>query len=564
MCTVFAHPRYHPLRAMPPPHRSPYLVGLVLAAAFVASSVALYWLLGSESTPNAADSTVTSTAATATTFAGTTSATTGQDPTTTATTAPTTTVSATTSTPDVTTSSTEAATTTQPPAPLHPWVDRRTVGKPWGQVEGLLMFRGNPTNTWYGTGPVPETPEIKWRYPDAPMCSRSTDLGVTSTWCGNGWTGQPVLWVRPDGVTEMIFGAYDRRLHFVDAKTGKDTRGSLLTGDIIKGTPTIDPDGFPLVYFGSRDNKMRILALDRGEVVELWNVAANLSIEGRWNDDWDANPRIVNDIMFEGSENSIFYIYKLNRGYDDDGRVTVDPELLFKMPTWTDELMSRIGPGYPAVSVENSAALFEGRVYFGNSGGRILGLDITEAESGNVPIVFDYWVGDDVDASIIVDDEGMIYVSAEYERYLDRARSLGQLIKLNPYNPDDPYVWGMFSLVDPPLKGGLWSTPALGDGVLYAVTHKGFLVVVDQETGEELWVDQVGAGSWSSPAVIDDRLVLATNGGTLRSYSITDPAKPVLQWELPVGNAVIEATPAVWDGMIYIGSRDGFMYAIGE
>ncbi len=454
-------------------------------------------------------------------------------------------------------------TTTTEPA-MNRWVDRRTVGQPWGTVEGLLMFRGNPTNTWYGTGPVPETPEVLWRYPQEPMCSESTDLGVTSTWCGNGWTGQPVIWVRPDGVTEMIFGAYDRRLHFVDAETGEATRTPLLTGDIIKGTPTIDPDGYPLVYFGSRDNKLRILALDRSEAVELWHFLADLGYEGRWNDDWDANPRIIDDYMFEGSENSLFYIWKLNRGYDENGLVTVEPEMVFKMETWNQEIIDLIAPsGYMATSVENSAAVFEGRVYFATSAGRVLGLDIRNIERGEVEVVFDFWVGDDVDASIVVDDLGMLYVSAEYERYTDTATELGQLVKLNPY-VDDPYVWGMYSLTEPPTKGGLWSTPALGEGVLYAVTHKGFLIAVDMETGEEVWVDEVGFGSWSSPAVVDGHLVVATNTGMLRSYDVRDPRAPVLEWEIQVGAGPIEATPAVWNGAIYVGVRDGYMYAVGE
>ncbi len=427
------------------------------------------------------------------------------------------------------------------------------------------MFRGNPTNTWYGSGPIPETPEVLWRYPEAPMCSESTDLGVTSTWCGNGWTGQPVIWERPDGVTEMIFGAYDRRLHFVDTETGRATRAPLLTGDIIKGTPTIDPDGYPLVYFGSRDNKIRVLALDRGEAMELWSYSANLAEEGRWNDDWDANPRIINDIMFEGSENSLFYIWKLNRGYDDEGMVKVEPELLFKMETWNEEIIDLITPsGYMATSVENSAAIYEGRLYFATSAGRVVGLDISSIDQGLAPIVFDYWVGDDVDASIVIDAEGMIYVSAEYERYYERAQDLGQLIKLDPYTSGDPYIWGMYSLTQPPAKGGLWSTPALGNGVLYAMTHKGFLVVVDQETGEELFVTEVGAGSWSSPSVVDNHLIVATNPGYLRSYDISDPVEPELEWEIKVGEGHIEATPAIWNGNLYVGTRDGYMYAIGE
>ena len=537
-----------------PPDRQPWIIGAITAAALVAGSVLLFTLFGSDGAESPATTLAASTS-TAPTSPGATS-----------TTAP-----ATTATEGTSSTSSTSTTTTTTTVPLHPWVDRLTIGRPWGDtVTGLLTFRGNPTHSYFGTGPIPETPERLWRYPDSPMCSSSTDLGTTSTWCGNGWTGQPVIWERPDGVTEMIFGAYDRRLHFVDTATGQATRASVLTGDIIKGTPTIDPDGYPLVYFGSRDNFLRILALDQGDPVELWRAEANLAVEGRWNDDWDASPRIVNDIMFEGAENGFFYIWKLNRGYDGDGNVTVDPELLFKMPSYTDQLLQDIGPSYPAVSVEGSAVVFEGTVFFANSGGRIVGLDITDIENGNAPIVFDFWVADDVDAAMVVDDEGMLYVSAQYERYIRRAAELGQLIKLDPSKPDDPYVWGMYSLTSAPAKGGMWTTPVIGDGVIYTVTNKGYLVAVDQETGEELWVDPIGVGAYrgphhmSSPLIVDGHLILALVTGEIRNYDLADPAEPVLVWEYEMTNGRIEATPAVWNGTIYVGSWDGYMYAIGE
>jgi outer membrane protein assembly factor BamB len=536
--------------------KRPLQIGAGLAVLLAGTSLVLFWLFGSGE----------STAAPTSTTLGTTGTTSLPGVTTTG--------------PGTSTSEAATSTTSTTFVPLNEWVDRRTVGQPWGtQVEGLITFRGNPTNTYYGEGPVPDTPAQAWRYPESPMCSQSTDLGVTTTWCGNGWTGQPIIYERDDGVTEMIFGAYDRKLHFVDADTGIKTRSAFATGDIIKGTPTLDPDGYPIVYFGSRDNKIRALALDRGEPAEIWSFevcirgsacppeSETVHNAGQWNDDWDASPRIVNDIMFEGAENGWYYIWKLNRGYDSVGLVTIAPELLFSMQTYDDELLARIAPsGYPAISVENTTAIFEGRAYFANSAGRVIGLDITNIERGEAPIVFDYWVGDDVDASIVIDAEGYIYVSAEYERYFQRAKDLGQLIKLDPYDRDgdgDPWVWGMYSLTDPPAKGGLWSTPALGDGVLYAVTNKGFLVVVDQETGDEITAILLAHGSWSSPAVVDDALIVAAQDGNLRKFDISDPRNPILDWTWVIGSH-LESTPAVWKGMIYVGSRDGFMYAIGD
>jgi len=208
-------------------------------------------------------------------------------------------------------------------------------------------------------------------------------------------------------------------------------------------------------------------------------------------------------------------------------------------------------------------------VYFGNSGGRILGLDITDVENGNAPIVFDYWVGDDVDSAIVIDDEGMLYISAQYERYTNRATELGQLIKLDPSKPDDPYVWGMFSLTTAPTKGGMWTTPVVGDGVVYTVTNKGYLVAVDKKTGEELWFDDIGSGFFngprhmSSPVMVDGHLILALVDGTIRNYDLANPAEPSLVWDFTLTSGRIEATPAVWNGKIYVASWDGYMYAVG-
>ena len=38
----------------------------------------------------------------------------------------------------------------------------------------------------------------------------------------------------------------------------------------------------------------------------------------------------------------------------------------------------------------------------------------------------------------------------------------------------------------------------------------------------------------------------------LRSYDLADPRAPMLEWELEVGEGSLEATPAVWNGTIYL------------
>ena len=78
------------------------------------------------------------------------------------------------------------------------------------------------------------------------------------------------------------------------------------TKDLAKGTVTIDPDGYPLLYHGSRDNMLRVIAFDGGAARELWAFDGRIP-ERRWNNDWDAAPLIINDTLIEGGENSWFF-----------------------------------------------------------------------------------------------------------------------------------------------------------------------------------------------------------------------------------------------------------------
>ena len=83
-------------------------------------------------------------------------------------------------------------------------------------------------------------------------------------------------------MTEVIFGAYDKRIHFVDAETGERTRPDFNMGDIVKGSVVLDPDGYPILYAGSRDSRYRLIALDRDEPTEIWGLEAS-SVPGMWN-----------------------------------------------------------------------------------------------------------------------------------------------------------------------------------------------------------------------------------------------------------------------------------------
>ena len=103
--------------------------------------------------------------------------------------------------------------------------------------------------------------------------------------------------------------------------------------------------------------------------------------------------------------------------------------------------------------------------------------------------------------------------------------------------------------------------------MLFVPTNTGNLLAVDTADGAVVWQDDVGYHAWSSPVVVEDSLVVAIdceiNSG-FRSYDISDPRRPVAQWESRVTGGCIESTPAVWEGRVYVGSRDGYFYALGD
>ncbi len=448
------------------------------------------------------------------------------------------------------------------PLPIE-WVDPQSVGQNTptrGGIEGLLTFRGNPTRTFYGQGPVPQNPVEQWRFGmGEELCSWSSVGGEETKWCGTGWTGQPALFDYDDR-RWVVFGSYAPALHFLDAATGERMLADVPVGDLIKGSVTIDPDGFPLAYFGSRDGFFRVVAFDGANARELWQLSAQEVTETRWNDDWDGTALVIDDHLFVGGENSNLHIVKLNRSFDGSGAVQVAPELIFHAPGWDDQLLIDADEN---VSIETAITIVGNSLWFANSGGLVQAWDIGGLRAGIEPErIFRFWTGDDTDASIVIDDEGFAYVGVELERALTRAVELGQLIKLDPSRPNDPVVWSRDLHTRVP--DGIWATPAIHRDVLYVPTNEGYLHAIDRSTGATRWRTKLQGPVWSSPVVVDDVLIQADCAGNIHAWDVADTTiDPVKMWQITLPWC-IESTPAVWDGQIVVGHRRGEIWSIGD
>lgn len=460
-----------------------------------------------------------------------------------------------------------ASTTTQPfVARTDVLVDPASVGQPYSQaVPGVLTFRGNPTRSYYGSGPMPRTtPQVLWQYPGQgnPMCGESSEYGNVRVWCGTGWTGQPAVFER-EGRTWVVFGAYDYKVHFVDAATGLDIIPPFATDDLAKGNVTVDPDGYPLVYIGSRDNYLRVIAFDGAEPRELWKLNGRTD-DRMHNDDWDAAPLVLNGYLLAGGENSWFYGIQLNRSYNADGTVAVNPALEFRVPGWDQQLIDDLGSQDPKrVSLEASVMVSGDTAWLNSSGGLLQGWDVSSLRtgSGQVNRTFRFWTGDDSDATVVPDDEGYLYVGVEVDRNNRRVGQVGQLLKIDPRNPDNPVVWSID--INNGVDSGTWAAPIIGDDVVFWNAKPGRVYGIDRATGELLWKVSVQGPVLSSPVLVDNVLVQADFNGTLHAWDVSSPrSEPTLLWQLDLeGN--IESTPAVWEGRIYVGTRAGYVYCIG-
>ena len=202
-------------------------------------------------------------------------------------------------------------------------------------------------------------------------------------------------------------------------------------------------------------------------------------------------------------------------------------------------------------------------VYFSNSGGLVQGWDLAPVrDAGQPERVFRYWIGDDTDASVVVDDEGFLYAASEYERGLQRSRDLGQVVKLDPRRPDDPLVWSVEARNG--LDTGVWATPAVHRDLVIVPTADGRVLGLDRANGETRWTLRLPGPLWSSPVVVDGVLVQGDCGGYLHGFDVSQTgAAPTKLWSVAVGGC-IESTPVVWKDRIWVGTRGGYFHMLAD
>lgn len=449
----------------------------------------------------------------------------------------------------------------------------------------VYTFRGNEARNFYGNNP-PDRLDLIWKINLGSGRSKLRD--TEKTWSGCGWTGQALL-VREKGHPFLIQGAFDYRLKKIDAQDGKII-WQYAFDDIIKGTGTFwtnvkesEPEYRYLIMQGSRYGYKNALtdkhipsfrAISYLSGKEVWRM--NVKRTWSYSRDTDASPIVLNDTAYIGLENSLFTVFDPDRASlaETDGMLqprVFSESKLFDNPDWIDRADNAV--------TEASPALLGQRIYVAAGSGHIYGYNL---ETGTLD--WDFFIGADLDGTPVVTSDSCLLVTVE-KQFIP---GLGGVFKLDPSkSPETCVVW-YFPVEDRKFgewEGGIISTAAVNDcyandsekKVAAFTTISGYTYLVDHQAIDSekqvpgpdnhtfyptpLLLDKKQTGpSIASPIIVDNRLIVPASSG-LFLYEIASDYTLRL---LDSFYAPFEASPIVFDRKVVVGSRDGYLYCLGE
>jgi outer membrane protein assembly factor BamB len=375
------------------------------------------------------------------------------------------------------------------------------LGQDSASDETMLMFRGNPSHTFYGSGTLPEQPRLLWRTRLGKF--EAIKAGKPQIWEGTGWSGQPVLWGE-----RVYVGAVDRTFYCFHA-----TSGQILwqhrAERMFKGSCCFYRGR---IYTGNVDNLIRCLDGKSGELVWSYDTRR----------DCDSSPCVAGNRLYIGGEDGYLKCFDPDNG-----------SLHWKLD---------LGEGKAAPpgsgGIESSPAVADGEVYVGHYDGYLLCVDAAGgAERWRAP------TGGDTDVSpVVVDDR--VYIAAETESpYLfcfDRGRR-------------GKKVWEFEN------QRGWWSTPAVVGDRLYIGGNDAVFYCLDARSGKVIWTFKAGDAIWSSPAVVDGKVAFGTYDPF---FYLLDAERGRLLWKYRMGERT-HSTACVVNGKIYVGSANGWFHCFG-
>lgn len=167
-----------------------------------------------------------------------------------------------------------------------------------------------------------------------------------------------------------------------------------------------------------------------------------------------------------------------------------------------------------------------------------------------------------INSSVVVDGP-MVYASHSEEN-VGESTAMGRLVALDASQISDGrprLAWA----VDGFAAG--YASPALHEGILYAVDNSANLVAFDGADGTELWVENIGIAQRSSPVIGDGKLYVSDVDGKLHILKLAGRDAPEKTDLDEFNNAdgsltQINGPPAIANGRVYF-ITNNMVYCIG-
>ncbi|MHB8050068.1 MAG: PQQ-binding-like beta-propeller repeat protein [Coriobacteriia bacterium] len=447
-------------------------------------------------------------------------------------------------------------------------------------------YLGGPDRNVSGIGVGPDSLELLWKLE---IGSGTTVLpdGRSVVWSGTGWTGQPTL-TFDHGVPWLAIGGYDHGLRRINALDGTVLWRAGLD-DVIKGTNTVyhDPrrpvgDRVVIVTGSRRGTDLEIgdpaiaplRAFSFATGAELWRLP--IPRTENYSQDVDVSPLWLDGRLIAAIEPG--YVLALDPEDLSPGPGGhLMPSVLASSPAlWSPEdVAPRAQEGGSNLVLEGSPAVLDDRIYIASSSGHVYGLD-----RKTLAIEWDFSAKGDLDSTVVVTPDGKLLVGME-RQYVEH----GGVFLLDPELPPAEAVVWFFQTADRGI--GEWAGGVVGSVALHpdaplaafcSVDGSVYMVRTDVIDGENpgpddtvryprpevVFTGYVG-GSISTPAMVEDRMVAVGLDSKVHLYSIgaEESGYAVAEIDTFTADGPFESTPLIWDGRVYVGSRDGYFYCLG-
>ena len=145
------------------------------------------------------------------------------------------------------------------------------------------------------------------------------------------------------------------------------------------------------------------------------------------------------------------------------------------------------------------------------------------------------------------DDDGK---TPDYEAFMDKHKEglKGELLHKNFHKKDQvPERKAVYRRT--------MSTVAVADGLVYTADLSGFVHCVDFETGRRHWEHDMLSGVWGSPLVVDGKVFIGNEDGTLTIFKATKDRARVLKEKGTIKFSSIYSTPTFANGKMFLSDR---------